>query len=1051
MTPTGIDVPLEPRDIQLRAFTERKRPSGKDKAPRKRPTPSSRILIFDTETKTDETQNLRFGAYQLREDGDCEPGLFYSEDGLTHDEIVTLKAYAARQHLECRTLREFLEEVFFQECVLFHGSIVGFNLPFDLSRLANHHESSKSYKYYRLFQHGFSLKLFDDDETRPRIKVKHLSSRAAFIEFAQPGEGYKGKAKKNKPPPKIPSFFVDVRTLAGVLLSESHSLESLSASLEVETPKRTSDDHGKLLDDEYIEYALRDVQATWECYQKLTSKLAEHNLPETAAHDLVSEASLGKAYLGAMGIQPWRKVQHDFDPVRIGQIMSTYYGGRSEVHIRRKVTPAYYCDFLSMYPTVNTLMGLWEFIISDGIEEEDATDDIRQKLESWTPEHLQQQANWKHLHAIVQVLPDDDVLPVRSVYSYAMPRHETGKSANIAINRLTSKVPLWFTLADCLASKFLHPNQKAPNVVQAIRFRPKSAQTSLTPVCLEGKTDRIVDPRAEDFFKRVIELRNDVKALRDCAKTEAEYEQLDAEQFALKILANSTSYGIFVETLVEDLGKPEDLKRYGFDGKETVIKSKFEEKPGKYFHPLVATLITGAARLMLALSEWKAKTENLDWVFCDTDGIAFALTGELDDSLADTAKRVQDWFQPLNPYALQDGAILPESILQSEKENFAREKNESGKKSLLPLFAYAVSAKRYALFNITDAGKVDLRKASAHGLGHLLPPYEATDDWKKKSKADFWQEDVWTKICQSENENPGETIHFMDDERLQVPAASRYSATTPALIRWFKDQNEGAAYSEQIRPFNFLLCFQARDMKVLGGSDDRANEWRQKHKRPPRPVAPFDKNPSIAANNAHDRITGEPIPESWLKSYAQSIAQYHLSDEAKFLGGQKDQSGTLQRRHVEAFAVRHIGKEAHNWEEDFFTGADRDTALRYEDGIFDPERVSLKIASGCRKFGTRELNRVSGVGDKVIEKIINGQIHSFRTQAIRLFQSVYLLEIEISQTSIREARYLDELRARSDEIGIPELATQLGVDASNLSKMLKGQKPLAKKLRDRLA
>jgi hypothetical protein len=39
--------------------------------------------------------------------------------------------------------------------------------------------------------------------------------------------------------------------------------------------------------------------------------------------------------------------------------MSSYFGGRAEVHRRREVVHTVYCDFASMYPTVCTLQGLW--------------------------------------------------------------------------------------------------------------------------------------------------------------------------------------------------------------------------------------------------------------------------------------------------------------------------------------------------------------------------------------------------------------------------------------------------------------------------------------------------------------------------------------------------------------------------------------------------------------------------------------------------------------------------------------------------------------------
>jgi hypothetical protein len=57
-------------------------------------------------------------------------------------------------------------------------------------------------------------------------------------------------------------------------------------------------------------------------------------------------------------------MQPDYDSKIIGAIMSSYFGGRAEVHRRREIVQALYCDFASMYPTVCTLMGLWKFVLS---------------------------------------------------------------------------------------------------------------------------------------------------------------------------------------------------------------------------------------------------------------------------------------------------------------------------------------------------------------------------------------------------------------------------------------------------------------------------------------------------------------------------------------------------------------------------------------------------------------------------------------------------------------------------------------------------------------
>ena len=106
----------------------------------------------------------------------------------------------------------------------------------------------------------------------------------------------------------------------------------------------------------------------------------------------------------------------------------------------------------------------------------------------------------------------------------------------------------------------------------------------------------------------------------------------DAEQLALKILANSTSYGIFVEVNVSDLDKADSRDCFGPSGEAFTVETQKSEEPGRYFHPLLATLITGAARLMLAIAESLALDSGLDWAFCDTDSMAIAKPDGIDQA-----------------------------------------------------------------------------------------------------------------------------------------------------------------------------------------------------------------------------------------------------------------------------------------------------------------------------------------------------------------------------------------------------------------------------------
>lgn len=62
----------------------------------------------------------------------------------------------------------------------------------------------------------------------------------------------------------------------------------------------------------------------------------------------------------------------------------------------------------------------------------------------------------------------------------------------------------------------------------------------------------------------------------------------------------------------------------------------------------------------------------------------------------------------------------------------------------------------------------------------------------------------------------------------------------------------------------------------------------------------------------------ESVLVDQLKTYAQSLAQYHLHPEDKFNYADYLDHGTVQRRHIHVVAIEHIGKEASRWEEQMY-------------------------------------------------------------------------------------------------------------------------------------
>ena len=1018
------DVPVNRWPIRLRGYTVRNVGKPQFEAQPKI-GPSDWTLTFDCETTVDAAQRLRFGAFQLRKGGVIRrAGLFHDED-MAAAEIELLRSVAAARSVEVMTVRQFVDWIIFDRIYELGGTVIGFNLPFDISRLALKHGAAR-----KGMRGGFSFVLSRNTDW-PRIRVKHLSARMAFINFAAPPKKRtpEGQRKRGRSVQPRRGYFVDVRTLASALFAEGFDLERLSSVLAVPHPKSASDEHGGPLTTEYISYGLNDVQATWECYEALTQKLAGYRLPTAEARSLYSPASLGKAYLKAMNIWPWTEAQADFPPELIGQIMSAYFGGRAEVHVRRQVRQTLYCDFLSMYPTVCTLMGLWRFVIAKGTAWRDATSETTAWLATATPGDLQDREAWRKLTVLVQLKPADDILPVRARYGQE-------PASNIALNRLTSEEPLWFTLADVLTSKFL--SGKTPTIIQAIAFDPLEAQADLQPVDIAGRPEYRVDP-GEDFYRRVIDLRQSVKERRDVA-TGDEKSALDSEQLALKILANATSYGIFIEMVVEDLRSKEVLTCYGPSGEAFPVSSSIYEKPGAFFHPLLATLITGAARLMLGLAEWQALDRGLDWIFCDTDSLAIARPQAMDEAeFFHRARSVCKWFDLLNPYA------TPGPILQVEDVNFAH--GHKGEWShIQPLQCFAVSSKRYALFNVGPDDSVTIRKASAHGLGHLLPPYVDPDPKSRASrieriKVDLWQEDLWGRIIAAVRSGNADELDLAADDRLNAPAATRYGANTPELLGWFGGYNRDRAYAEQVRPFNFLLTFQSHKLEQLAASDPEALEWMRRNRRDPSPAAPYDRDSAKAALVAFDRrLKSAPVPLGWLQSYGRSLSRYHLHAEAKFWGGDWTEIGSLHRRHVVSCGVEHIGKEADDFTEQLFTGEDDDAEIDYGRSPADRARMVAVIAVAKKRIGVRKLCREAGVSDHTLSAVISGFNIAGDKVLSDLVAAAGRLESAASIASIKERRLRAFAEACVRSEGLNTFARRLGVDAANLGKVLRGSR-----------
>jgi hypothetical protein len=628
------------------------------------------------------------------------------------------------------------------------------------------------------------------------------------------------------------------------------------------------------------------------------------------------------------------------------------------------------------------------------VDWEDATDEVTTLLRLIQLEDFQHPEVWKELTILVQVEPDDDILPVRSKYD--------GLRYSLGLNHLTYR-GLWHTLADCIASTLL--KGQPPKIVSALRFLPKGLQTGLKQISIMGNPAYSVDPVKDDFYRRLIDLRTEKKIeMKDSSGHDR--ERLDTEQLALKICANATSSGIFVEVNTADYDRPQEVTCYGFDGNSFSSFVKTVEETGRYFHPLLASLITGAARLMLAVTEVLAEDAGITWAFCDTDSMALAKPEDMTEGeFLHRAQGVPQWFTPLNPYRVKG------PLLRIEDLNYEYEEGRPTDK-IPRLFCWAVSAKRHALFHLNDrGGRPVIRKASAHGLGHRLPPYAEGECHHFIPAPSFpleeigdslsrWHYDLWYLIIVAGLSAHPRQAGFDTIEQLDEPAASRYTATTPRLLDWFKRYNKGKPYAQQVKPFNFLFALQCiPDPK-------RIRKARNSYCIPELlPVAPYNRDLQKAIRKCFDRNTGLPIPRHLLKTYREVLSQYHLHPEAKFHQGDYIDAGFTRRRHIFALGIDHIGKETNRWEEQSHLGRDDEAQINYGLSHDDSAPMLHSVQQARQQFGLRRLARASTLSEGHLSRILRGEVRLTSTSATKLLEGVRTLEEEDRDHAERTAKF----------------------------------------------
>ena len=290
---------------------------------------------------------------------------------------------------------------------------------------------------------------------------------------------------------------------------------------------------------------------------------------------------------------------------------------------------------------------------------------------------------------------------------------------------------MWIAGPDLIASVLLSGH--IPDVQEAFRIVPHGKQRGLRPIKLRGAI--LVDPRKEDFFTRVIEYRKQNKAD-------------DRLQHFLKILANSTSYGTYLELNPVKIDASNRPKITVYSGEHIFEQPAPDtiEQPGSFYFPLLGALITSGGRLLLAMIERCVRDAGGTYLCCDTDALIIVAsktggTVQMPDDAPpikalswDEVDQIRSRFDSLSPY---NRKIVPH-LLRLTDENY--DKNGAQRQ----LFGLSIAAKRYALYT-TKCGRpycshrkcVTVVDPKAHGLIFFAPSEERENGLPK------WWWELW--------------------------------------------------------------------------------------------------------------------------------------------------------------------------------------------------------------------------------------------------------------------------------------------------------------------
>ena len=349
-------------------------------------------LTFSTETTSDQHQTLTFGSCAVWINGSLYKICIFHDENLDSKKVDAIKEVGEtlQEEKDCivtvSSKDEFVTRVFYPYVYEARAKCVGFDLPYELSRIAS------SWGTARKIQDAFSMKLVDGIPRLPAIRIKSINGNAAFIQFATP---LRTKSEKKKVPTRkvYRGYFLDLKTIGYAMSNKSFDgIDDLARTFDVDANLKSK----KGITEDAIRSNVNKTLTMHNIYSKIISVLQDTFLIKPShANKLYSPASIGKLYLEKLNIKPLLEKNPDFSKEILGNMMTAFYAGRVETRIRKTPVPVTYLDCTSTYPTMFLLMEMYQYLTAEKIEHSVTTQQTQKFLDGVTLQDVSQKETWR--------------------------------------------------------------------------------------------------------------------------------------------------------------------------------------------------------------------------------------------------------------------------------------------------------------------------------------------------------------------------------------------------------------------------------------------------------------------------------------------------------------------------------------------------------------------------------------------------------------------------------------------------------------------------------